>query len=157
MAMPKTDLQKRFFELCRSHDLIAVFAYGSRAAETAARLDGRDVTSVHPRSDLDLGVLPRRDVDFNVLRILEFMNAIESLLNVPRADIVDLRKAPPYLALDAIRGERLYCVDAYETDAFELFVLRRAADLAFFERERRTMLLTPANINRSVQDARNGS
>ncbi len=150
-------LQTEFSELCRSYDLVAVFTYGSRAAETAARLEGREVKSVHPRSDLDLGLLPQRDADLDVSQIVSFMVAIEGLLDVPRADIVDLRRAPPYLALDAIRGERLFCADPYETDVFELFVLRRAADLAFFERERRKMLLTPATVKRQIQDARGES
>jgi hypothetical protein len=150
-------LQTGFSKLCQSYDLVAVFAYGSRAAETAARLEGREVKSVHPRSDLDLGLLPQRDADLDVSRIVKFMGAIERLLDVPRADIVDLRRAPPYLALDAIRGERLFCADPYETDVFELFVLRRAADLAFHERERRKMLLTPAAINPRIHDARGDS
>jgi hypothetical protein len=101
--------------------------------------------SERPNSDLDLGILPPQEVNFDLRQIINFAIAVEDLFNVPRADIVDLRSAPPYLALDAIRGERIYCADTYETDVFELYVLRRAADLAPYERERRKMLLTPAS------------
>ena len=131
--------------LCRSNDLIAVFAFGSRSVEAAARLRGENMPSERSDSDLDLGILLPQEVEFDLRQIINFAIAVEDLFNVPRADIVDLRSAPPYLALDAIRGERLYCAGTYETDVFELFVLRRAADLAPYERERRKMLLTPAS------------
>lgn len=138
------DLRERFSAVCRSHGLVAVFAYGSRATEIDRRLHGDETDPEHPKSDLDLGVLPVRDDDFDVRDIVKFAIAVEDLFEVPRADIVDLRTAPPYLALDAIRGERVFCADEYEAANFELFVLRRAGDLAFHERQRRRLLLTPA-------------
>lgn len=143
MTTPEPDLSSEFSDLCRSSGLIAVFAFGSRGNEIQQRLTGSDPTIENPASDLDLGVLAARDDDLDVRRVVDFACAIEGLFGVPRADIVDLRKAPPYLALDAIRGERIFCTDDFEASTFELFVLRRAGDLAYHERERRRMLLTP--------------
>ena len=40
-----------------------------------------------------------------------------------------------------MRGERLYARDAYWADEYELYVLRRAGDLAPLERERMAMIL----------------
>lgn len=145
MTTLKSDLSSEFSDLCRLNGFIAVFAFGSRRDEIKQRLSGNDPTIEHPASDLDLGVLSARDDDFNVSRIVEFTCAVEDLFGVPRADIVDLRKAPPYLALDAIRGDRIFCADDFEAANFELFVLRRAGDLAHHERARRRMLLTPVD------------
>jgi hypothetical protein len=47
-----------------------------------------------------------------------------------------LEQADPFLAVNIIRGERLFCSDEYEADQYELYVLRRAGDLAPFERMR---------------------
>jgi hypothetical protein len=47
----------------------------------------------------------------------------------------------PFVAVEVIRGNRLYCVDECRADEYELFVLRRAGDLAPFERERIKMVL----------------
>jgi hypothetical protein len=148
MTSPKSELSLEFSNLCRSSGLIAVFAFGSRGDEIQQRLSGIDPEIENPASDLDLGVLADRDVDFDVMRIVDFSCAVEDLFGVPRADIVDLRKAPPYLALDAIRGHRIFCADDFEASVFELFVLRRAGDLAYHERERRRMLLTPRSERR---------
>jgi len=143
MTTPKSELNLEFSNLCHSYGLIAVFAFGSRGDEIQKRLSGIDPTIENPESDLDLGFLADREDDFDVMRTIDFACAVEDLFGVPRADIVDLRKAPPYLALDAIRGHRIFCADEVEAAIFELFVLRRAGDLAHHERDRRRMLLTP--------------
>jgi len=60
----------------------------------------------------------------------------------PDSDL-DLGRASAFLALDIVRGERVFCRDATETDRFELYVLRRAGDLLPFERQRQALLLAP--------------
>ena len=144
MSSRLTDLADSFSAVCRSHGLIAVFAFGSRECEIEQRLRGVETAIEYPESDLDLGVLPSAGANFDVTQIVRFAVSIEDLFGVSRADVVDLRKAPPYLALDAIRGRQIYCDDDFEVANFELFVLRRAGDLAYHERQRRRMLLTPA-------------
>jgi hypothetical protein len=62
--------------------------------------------------------------------------ALENLMGVDRADLILLSEADPFLAVNIIRGERLFCADRYEADEYELYVLRRAGDLAPFERLR---------------------
>jgi hypothetical protein len=62
----------------------------------------------------------------------------------PRADRrVVVGPSVEFLALDAIRGERIFGRDGRRLDEFDLYVLRRAGDLAYHERERRRMLLAP--------------
>jgi hypothetical protein len=39
-----------------------------------------------------------------------------------------------------IRGERLYAWNNYQADEFDLYILRRAGDLAPLERERLTLI-----------------
>jgi hypothetical protein len=55
--------------------------------------------------------------------------------------LVILPEAKPYLALDVVRGELLCVTDVDAEAAYQLYVLRRAADLAPLERERRRMVL----------------
>ena len=54
---------------------------------------------------------------------------------------VALAEADPFLAANIIRGERLYALDPDEADEYELYVLRRAGDLAELERERMALIL----------------
>jgi hypothetical protein len=62
--------------------------------------------------------------------------AFEDLFDVGKVDLVLLSEADPFLAVNIIRGERLYCVEEDGADEYDLYVLRRAGDLAHFERER---------------------
>ena len=53
-----------------------------------------------------------------------------------------LPQAGPYLALAVVSGELLCCGDPIREAEYQLFVMRRAGDLAFFERERRYQILS---------------
>jgi predicted nucleotidyltransferase len=107
--------------------VVAVYLFGSQA-------DG----SAGIASDVDLAVLGECPLAFAALVDLQLRFADEL---TTRVDLIDLRTADAFLALDIIRGERLFCRDAALTDTYELFVMRRAGDLEPFERERRRVIM----------------
>lgn len=109
--------------------ILALYLFGSRGR--------REETE---RSDVDVGILWREE---RTLRdVLEFEDDLERRLGL-KVDLVDAGRANAFLALDIIRGERVFCADPDRGDEFELYVMRRAGDLAPFERERRRRLLQP--------------
>jgi len=122
--------------------LSEVYAFGSRAAEMASRVRGERVERAKPESDVDIGVRPEAGRKLSVREKVELAIALEDLFQVPRADLVVIPEADPFLALDIIRGELLYCRDQDEQAEFELYVLRRAGDLAYYEREKRSLILS---------------
>ena len=76
---------------------------------------------------------------------VELAVALEDLFGVNRVDLIVLPEADPFLAANVIRGERLFADDAYLADEYDLYVLRRAGDLAFLERERQELILQVRN------------
>jgi predicted nucleotidyltransferase len=101
----------------------ALYLFGSQARGDA-----------HAGSDIDIGVLfsePQTLWD----TLLPMEGDLEELLGTS-VDLVDVAKARPFLALDVIRGERAYCADPDGCDRFELYVMARAGDLAYYERQR---------------------
>ena len=66
---------------------------------------------------------------------------IRDRFDVGRVDLVVLPEADPFLAVNVIRGERLFADDAYLADEYDLYILRRAADLLPLERERQRLIL----------------
>ncbi|MGB9871922.1 MAG: nucleotidyltransferase domain-containing protein [Anaerolineae bacterium] len=134
-------LLSRLDDLARQYGLIAVYSFGSRAEEMAARVAGRAVEPAHPTSDVDIGVLPAPGRRLTAAERADLTVALEDLLDVPRVDLVILPEAPPFLALDVVRGELLCTTDPDAEAEYQRYVLRRAADLAPFERERRRMIL----------------
>ena len=120
-------LTKAGLILEEADDLVAAYFFGSR-------MNG----DYGPQSDADFGVLFRDRIDLT--RMIRIQQNLENVLGLP-VDLIDLRSAGSFLALDIIRGIRFICRDKTMCDEFELFVLSRAGDLAFLERRRRAFLL----------------
>ena len=114
--------------LARHPEVIGAYLFGSRSRSEAT-----------VASDLDLGILCNEPLALAALIALE--DELDSATG-GRVDLVDLARADPFLALDVVRGDRIYERDGRRLDEFDLHVLRRAADLAPFERERRRMFLS---------------
>lgn len=129
------ELQK----ICTGYNVIALYAFGSRAADMFRVLEDDSAHLELSASDLDVGVLTQLplDLDKKVNLALE----LENLFHVPRLDLVVLNEADAFLAANVVRGERLYAADPERADEYELFVLSRAGDLAEWERERIAMIL----------------
>ena len=127
--------------LCLSNGLDAVYAFGSRGTELAAFLRGESALDPANAADFDLGVLPQIGRVVDVQGRVHLTQALEDLFSGARVDLVVLPEARPYLALDVVSGELICCPDPIREAEYQLFVLRRAGDLAFFERERRRMVL----------------
>lgn len=94
----------------------------------------------HEASDVDLGVLFDYGERVALREVIRLEHRFEEALG-RKVDLVDVGHCKPFLALDVIRGERIYERDPVALDHFDLYVLRRAGDLAPFERERRRMLI----------------
>ncbi len=124
--------------LSRAFGLHILYAFGSRGREALAWLDGDSGLPPGP-SDLDIGVKPAQPL--SARRKVELAVALEDLFDVGRVDLVVLPEADPFLAVNVIRGERLFADDAYLADEYDLYVLRRAADLLPLERERQRLIL----------------
>jgi hypothetical protein len=59
-------------------------------------------------------------------------------------DLFILQEVDAFLAANIIRGTRVFENDPYLADEYELFILRRAGDLADLERQRMAMILQEA-------------
>jgi uncharacterized protein len=124
--------------LCEAYKVKSLYAFGSRSV-VASRfiLTGEPMPA--SESDLDIGVLP--DKPLSVKEKVQLALGLETLFDVSRVDLVVLPDADPFLAVNIIRGERLYEKDTYQADEYDLYILRRAGDLAPLERERMALIL----------------
>ncbi len=133
-----TRLQK-IEQLCGKYQIKALYVFGSRSAEIFQAIQN-DTLEIQPsQSDLDIGVLTSSTL--SVADKVSLALELEEIFDVPRVDLVLLQEADAFLAANIIRGERIFARDSYLADEYELFVLRRAGDLAELERERMAMIL----------------
>lgn len=127
-------------EIAGRYGLQDIYAFGSRTREVAARVRGASGDApADPGlegSDLDLAVQPSPGHALDHRDRVRLMAELEDLFDVPRVDLVILSEAPPLLAVDVIRGELLHSTDPLAQARHELYILRRAADLAPHQRER---------------------
>lgn len=132
-------------ELAEDFGLADIYVFGSREADFVQ--GARSAETDRPpaiQPDLDIGVRPVRGRRLSARRRAELVVALEDLFDVPRVDLVVVPEAPPFLALAVISGELVYCRDSTDQAEYELYVLRRAGDLAPFEQERRAHILGDA-------------
>jgi hypothetical protein len=92
-------------------------------------------------SDLDSGELPEPGVHLDAPSRADLAAAPEDVFAPARVDLAILPEASPFPALDIVTGEVLFARDPEREAEYQLFVLRRAGDLAPFERGRRAIVL----------------
>ena len=127
--------------LCERMSVSLLYVFGSRARQIAVWLTGSRDGGSFADSDVDVGVRSRGGAVWAVAEKVRLAQALEDLFGCPRVDLVVLGEADPFVAAEIIRGERLYAEDPYEADEYDLYVLRRAGDLAPLERERQALIL----------------
>jgi uncharacterized protein len=126
--------------LCERHGIESLHAFGSRAREIADWVNGRRPALAHSSADVDIGALPKQGRKLPIREKSTVAIELEEILQAGRVDLVILPEVDPFLAANVIRGERLYCRDTYAADEYELYVLRRAGDLAPLERQRLSLI-----------------
>ncbi len=131
--------RQKIERLCRKYGVKALYVFGSRAAEVTDLLQGRRASLAPKANDVDIAILTEAPLTVRQKVLLAL--SLEEILGAPRVDLIILNDADPFLAANAIRGNRLYARDEVEADEYDLYVLRRAGDLAPFERERIALIL----------------
>ena len=127
--------------LCYEYGIDILYAFGSRAKEVKSWLK-EDSGDLPPSlSDIDIAIKPISGKYLDIKEKVQLTIALEDFFKVPRADLVVIPEADPFLAANIIRGERLFCRDPYRADNYELYILRRAGDLAPLERERLALIM----------------
>jgi Polymerase beta, Nucleotidyltransferase len=122
--------------ICRAMGVSILYAFGSRAHEISSWLEQPQQQLAPSSSDVDIGARAASGVFWSVIDKVDLALALEDLFDCPRVDLVVLNEADPFVAAEVIRGERLFADDTTDADEYDLYVLRRAGDLAPLERER---------------------
>jgi predicted nucleotidyltransferase len=136
-----TSVLDEVMKIVHRYHVDSLYVFGSRAAEISARVHGQSAVCEHPDSDVDIAIQPSRNHRLSARERVRLAGALEDLFDVGRVDLVLLPEANPFLAVEAIRGEMLACRDLDTQAEDELYILRRAGDLAPFERQRWEQLI----------------
>ena len=133
------EAKRRIDALAADFGLRLLYAFGSRAQEALALVKGKKRRLAAGPADLDIGIMPEKQL--TVREKVKIAQSLESVFGVPRVDLVVLPDAPAFLALEIVGGELLYAADETDEAEYQLYVMRRAADVYPFERIRREAVL----------------
>jgi predicted nucleotidyltransferase len=130
--------------LCRRYRIDCLYVFGSRIREISQKVLGfpSPPGTGAGGSDVDIGVLPEEGVRLDVREKVRLIAELEGLLEVGRVDLIVLPEASADLAFEVIQGECLFDADPDRSAEYELYVMRRAGDLAPYLRERVRGVLT---------------
>jgi len=128
-------------QIAERHRLSDIYVFGSRATEIAALARGEHLSPERSEADVDIGVQPLRSVRLSGYEKVKIALELEEVLNVRRVDLVVVTEAAPFLAVEIIRGELVFSEDLVKQAEDELYILRRAGDLAPFALERQRLIL----------------
>lgn len=126
-------------QICKKYRVKALYVFGSRGWELFQAINDDSVSLSASQSDLDIGVLTHSP--FSIDDKLNLTFELEELFGNAKVDLFVLQEADAFLAANVVRGERVYAEDEYLADEYDLFVLRRAGNLAEIERQRIAMIL----------------
>ena len=135
--------------LAKAFNLAEIYVFGSRANEIYAAMKKGLSPNTQSVADVDIAVEPVPYQRLSARDKVRLTIALEDLFDAVRVDLIVLSETPPFLALDVIQGELIYCMDADAQAERELEILRRAGDLARYEREGRKRILV-VNDDRSA-------
>ena len=135
------DIQRQIAKIAEQFSLDIIYAFGSHGKEALALLKGEvKQISFPPGSDLDIGVKPAKGKNLDVHQKVQLALLFEDLFSAPRVDLIVIPEVDPFIAANVIRGERIYAKDHHLADEYDLYILRRAGDIAPIERERIAMI-----------------
>jgi len=134
-----SEIREQLRELADGYDIQIIYAFGSRAKEAFEMVVGKRVSLSPGPSDLDIGIKPERKL--TVEEKVEIALALEDIFGVHRVDLVVIPEVRTPLAFRIVTGELLYASNPVYEAEYQLYVMRKAADLLPYERERQKMIL----------------
>lgn len=133
---------KKIEQVCKQYQIRAFYVFGSRGAELFQAIQDDSTQLAKTPGDLDFGLLTH--LSLSIEDKVNLTLELETLFGPSDIDLFILQEVDAFLAANIIRGERIFAEDPYLADEYELFVLRRAGDLAELERQRMAMILQEA-------------
>jgi len=132
-------IKEQISGIASQYDLQIVYAFGSRAKEALALLEGRIEYFSSTPSDLDIGIKPGRAL--TVEEKVKIAILFEDLFDVSKVDLIVLQDVPISLAFEIVTGEILFMEDATYEAEYQLYIMRMAADLLPYEQMKQEMIM----------------
>jgi len=133
------NIKEEIRNIASQYGLQIIYAFGSRAKEASDLVQNRIEHLTSTPTDLDIGVKPEKPL--TVEEKVKIAILFEDLFDVSRVDLIVLPEAPVFLAFEIVTGEILYVQDSTYEAEYQLYIMRKAADLLPYERMKQRMIM----------------
>ena len=134
-----TEVERKIRGVATEYGIQIFYVFGSREDEARKFVRG-DVRRLAPTSsDLDVAIKTARPL--SIEEKVEIAARLEDLFGVNRVDLLILPEVRTFVAVEAVSGELLYTSDATLEAEYQLYIMRKAAELLPYERERQKAIL----------------
>jgi predicted nucleotidyltransferase len=134
-----TEIEKAIRALAVQYGIQIFYSFGSRAEEAQRFVRGDLEQLARTSSDLDMAIKPSRPL--TIEEKVEIAVRLEDLFGVSRVDLLILPEVRTFVALEAVIGELIFAEDDTFEAEYQLYIMRKAAELLPYERERRKAIL----------------
>lgn len=134
-----SEFKSKIKYLAEKYQLQLVYAFGSRAKESLNIMEGKKYKVIEPKSDLDIGIKAKRPLEIN--KKVDVAIYLEDLFDMPAVDVISIPEAPVFLALEIVQGELLYADNEIHEAEYQLYIMRQAAELMHYERQKKALVL----------------
>lgn len=132
--------------ICQKYSVKELYSFGSRGKEILQYVNDTISVISDSSSDADIGVRYMPGFYPSAELKIKLSFELEDFFSFNKVDLVLLEDSSPFLALDIIRGEILYAANLDDQANYELYVMGRAGDLMFYEKQRRKSILSVRKV-----------
>jgi len=121
-------------EIAEKYKISMIYLFGSQAEAGKRYIDGEEV-SVEPYSDLDIAVYFEEIPPATILTYGELYRDFAILFEPFEIDLVFMHEQDSLFQYEIIKGIRIYAKNEEFADEYEELIMKKAADLAFKQKE----------------------
>ncbi|RJR26023.1 MAG: hypothetical protein C4582_02675 [Desulfobacteraceae bacterium] len=124
------EIRDHICDIAFEYDISIIYAFGSRAGGVEDLLSRRAAKLHEGVSDLDIGIKAARRL--SIVQKVDISRKLEDIFGVARVDLIILNDTSAALAYEAVTGTLVYASDPVEEAEYQLYVMRRYAELLPF-------------------------
>jgi uncharacterized protein len=137
----RSSLLDALAEICRESAVEILYVFGRRTSAVMQWVEADGPALPASLGEVGIGVKLQSWTIASEERKAGLGSALAEWLQGGRVTLIDLDEANPFQAVNIVCGECLYTHNPIRANEYELYVFRRAGDLAPWERERLTLVL----------------
>ncbi|AEM77971.1 nucleotidyltransferase domain-containing protein [Thermoanaerobacter wiegelii] len=127
-------VSEKLTNICKKYNIALVYLFGSQKENALKLLKEEKVVIDDPLTDIDVGIVFLENIEFMKDRYKIYANVyneMEEIFKPYKLDLIFLQERHSIFQCEALKGICIYYYSEEFKDAYEMRILRRAADFKY--------------------------